>query len=256
MDVLFGGLTGWAFLLACAVTVFAGFVKGAIGFAMPLIMIATFSSFMAPETALAAMILSILTTNVHQSLRFGWRPAVASAAKYWRILVTTCVGIAVSAPFIAVVPQQVLFAILGVPILAFALMQLSGWVPQLHPRHRVRAEYALGTVGGLYGGLTGIWGQPAIVYLLAIRAEKTEMVRVLGVVFTVGAVVLVAAHLLSGLLNAVTLPLSAALIVPAALGMWLGFRMQDRLDQERFRRWMLIVLMLVALNLLRRAITG
>jgi uncharacterized protein len=100
MDVLFGGLPAWAFLLACAVTVFAGFVKGAVGFAMPLIMIAAFSSFMPPETALAALILSVLTTNVHQSLRFGLRAAWDSAVKYWRIIATTCLGILISAPFV------------------------------------------------------------------------------------------------------------------------------------------------------------
>jgi uncharacterized protein len=256
MDILFGGLAGWAFLLACAVTVFAGFVKGAVGFAMPLIMIAAFSSFMTPETALAALILSVLSTNVHQSLRFGLRPAWESGLKYWRIVVTTCLGILISAPFVVVLPQQLLFALLGVPVMGFALLQLSGWTPTIKPRHKAPAEYGLGMIGGLYGGISGIWGPPVIVYLLAVRAEKAEMVRVLGVVFMIGAVTLTAAHLGSGVLNAVTLPLSAALVVPAALGMWLGFRMQDRLDPVRFRRWTLIVLIVVAANLLRRAVTG
>mgnify|MGYP002621081887 CR=1 FL=1 len=256
MDVLFGGLSAGAFLLACVVTIFAGFVKGAVGFAMPLIMIAAFSSFMPPDTALAALILSVLSTNVHQSLRFGPRAAWGSAVKYWRVILTTCLGIVISAPFVVVLPQQLLFALLGVPVMGFALLQLSGWAPTIKPRHRAPAELGLGMIGGLYGGISGIWGPPVIVYLLAIRAEKAEMVRVLGVVFMIGAVVLTVAHLGSGLLNAVTLPLSAAMVVPAALGMWLGFRMQDRLDPVRFRRWTLIVLIVVALNLLRRAITG
>jgi uncharacterized protein len=256
MDAFYGGLPGWAFLLACVVTVFAGFVKGAVGFAMPLIMIAAFSSFMPPETALAALILSVLTTNIHQSLRFGVRPARDSALKYWRIVLTTCLGIVISAPFVVVLPQQLLFALLGVPVMGFALLQLSGWAPTVKPQHRAPAEYGLGMVGGLYGGISGIWGPPVIVYLLAMRTEKAEMVRVLGVVFMIGAVTLTLAHLNSGVLNAVTLPFSLALVVPAALGMWLGFKMQDRLDPERFRRWTLIVLIVVALNLLRRAITG
>jgi uncharacterized protein len=256
MDVLYGGLPGWGFVLACAVTVFAGFVKGAVGFAMPLIMIAAFSSFMPPETALAALILSVLSTNVHQSFRFGLRPAWESGLKYRRIVATTCLGILISAPFVVVLPQQLLFALLGVPVMGFALLQLSGWAPTIKPRHKAPAEYGLGMIGGLYGGISGIWGPPVIVYLLAVRAEKAEMVRVLGVVFMIGAVTLTAAHLGSGVLNAVTLPLSAALVVPAALGMWLGFRMQDRLDPVRFRRWTLIVLIVVALNLLRRALTG
>ena len=256
MDVLFGGLPAWGFWLACAITLFAGFVKGAVGFAMPLIMIAFFSSFMTPDLALAALILSVLTTNLHQSLRFGWAPARASAQRYWRLIATTCAGIVISAPFVVILPQQLLFALLGVPVMLFALIQLTGWTPGIPPRHRNGWEYGLGTVGGLYGGISGIWGPPAIVYLLAVGAQKEEMVRVLGVVFLIGAVVLLGAHLVSGVLNPVTLPLSAALVVPAAVGMWLGFRLQDRLDPVRFRRWTLIVLMLVALNLMRRAVFG
>ncbi|MCC5988510.1 MAG: sulfite exporter TauE/SafE family protein [Pararhodobacter sp.] len=256
MDILFGGLPFWSFALACAITLFAGFVKGAVGFAMPLIMIAAFSSFMSPELALAALILPVLTTNFHQSLRSGWRPALGSVHRYWRLIAMTALGIVISAPFVVILPQQLLFALLGVPVMLFALVQLTGWAPVIPPRHRNGWEYGLGTVGGLYGGISGIWGPPAIVYLLAVGAQKAEMVRVLGVVFVIGAVVLAGAHLASGVLNAVTLPLSAALVVPATIGMWLGFRLQDRLDAVRFRRWTLFVLIVVAANLLRRAIMG
>jgi uncharacterized protein len=50
-----------------------------------------------------------------------------------------------------------------------------------------------------------------------------------------------------------TLPLSAAMVVPAGLGLWLGYQIQDRLDAARFRRWTLIFLILTGANLLRRA---
>lgn len=256
MEFLYGGLPFWGFALACAVTFFSGFVKGAVGFAMPLIMISAFSSFMPPDLALAALILSVLTTNVHQSLRFGFGAARDSAAKYWRLIATTCAGIVISAPFVVYLPQQLLFALLGVPVMGFALMQLSGWKPVIAQRHRNPAEYTLGAIGGLYGGISGIWGPPVIVYLLAINTEKAEMVRVLGVVFMIGAVVLTAAHLGSGVLNATTLPFSAILVIPATLGMWLGFQLQDKLDAERFRWWTLVVLMVIALNLVRRAVFG
>jgi uncharacterized protein len=82
------------------------------------------------------------------------------------------------------------------------------------------------------------------------------MVRVLGVIFMIGALVLTLAHLGSGVLNAQTLPFSAGACGAGALGMWLGFRLQDRLDPERFRFWTLVVLIVVALNLVRRAVMG
>lgn len=256
MEILYGGLPAWGFWLACAITLGAGFVKGAVGFAMPLIMIATFSSFMPPDLALAALILSILSTNLHQTFRDGPSQALGSARRYWPLIAATVLGILVSAPFVTVIPERLMLGLLGVPVMAFALMQLSGWNPVLPERARLPAQWGLGLVGGLYGGISGIWGPPVIVYLIAMRTPKAEMVRVLGVVFLIGAVALTAAHLKTGVLNARTLPFSLALIVPAALGMWLGYRMQDRLDAARFRRWTLLVLLMVAANLIRRAVTG
>ena len=56
------------------------------------------------------------------------------------------------------------------------------------------------------------------------------------------------------MLNAVTLPLSTWLVVPTMAAMFVGYRIHDRLDQERFRRVTLAVLVLTGLNLLRRAL--
>ena len=256
MDIIIGGLPLWAFAMACVVTLFAGFVKGAVGFAMPLIMIAVLPSFMPAHMALAALILPVLTTNLHQSLRQGLGAAAQSGLRFWRIIVMTMVGILITAPFVVVLPQQAMFLLLGVAVLFFAGLQLSGWSPDIPPRWQGPIELGAGLIGGLYGGISGIWGPPSIVYLLAAKVEKTEMIRVMSVIFTMGAVVLTVAHIRSGVLNAQTAVLSAAMLVPASLGMAMGYRVQDRLDPVRFKRWMLILLALSALNLLRRGLLG
>ena len=56
---------------ALAITFVAGFVKGAVGFAMPLIMISAFTAFLAPDQALAGLILPTLLTNISQAFRAG-----------------------------------------------------------------------------------------------------------------------------------------------------------------------------------------
>lgn len=253
MHALPGDLSLTAFLLAIAVTLAAGFVKGAVGFAMPMIMIGAFGAFMPGHEALAALILPTLLTNIAQALRQGWRAAWGSVIAYRRMIAMIVVFIVISAQFVTVIPQGLMYALLGVPIVAFALYQLSGRPMSLRLEHRIRAEYLLGAIGGLYGGISGVWGPPVLVYLVSTHAEKREQLRVQGVVFLIGAVILFFAHLRSGVLNATTLPLSAALIVPAWIGMVLGFRLQDRLDAARFRRWTLIVLAITGLNLVRKA---
>lgn len=253
MNSFIPDLTPHAIIVAVLVTLFAGFVKGAVGFAMPLIMISAFSSFLPPEMALAGLVLPTLFSNISQSFRHGVGPAVAVSKTYWRILAATVIFIPISAQFFWVIPHGLFLWMLGLPITLFALAQLSGRSLALPLQHRARAEWVLGSIGGLYGGVSGIWGPPLIVYLLSIRAPKQETVQVQGVVFLIGAVVLLAAHLQSGLMTSGALGFSALLVLPAMVGQAIGYQLQDRLDPHRFRRWTQVLLVLTGLNLIRQA---
>jgi uncharacterized membrane protein YfcA len=248
------GLDPFHFWIVIAVTLFSGFVKGAVGFAMPMIMMSALGSFLSAQQALAILILPTLFTNIGQAFRQGWRPAWDSTVKYRWHIGMVALFIPISAMFAPAIPQWLMYLLLGVPITLFALWQLAGRSMAIPIHHRRRVEIVSGIIGGLYGGVSGIWGPPLIVYLLSIGTEKTEQVRVQGVVFLLGAVVLTFAHLQSGVLNAQTLPLSAIVVIPAALGMWLGFIAHDRLDVAQFRRWTQILLVLTGANLVRRAL--
>lgn len=243
-------------LAAMAVTVFAGVVKGAIGFAMPLLMISGLAMFLPPDVALAGLILPTLVTNVWQALRQGWRPAVQTAREYRRYLTGTLVFIVIAAQIFDLIPRMAYLLILGVPVTLFAAAQLLGARLALPSAHRTRAEWGLGVVSGIYGGISGIWGPPLQIYLLSIDAPKAVSVRVQGVIYSLGSVTLLLAHLGSGLLEDDRLKLSL-LLVPVALGaMAFGNRVQDRIDQVVFRRWTQLLMVVSGLNLIRQAIWG
>ncbi len=239
--------------LAVAVTLFAGFVKGAVGFAMPMIMMSAFTLFLPGPTALALLILPTFATNIAQAFRQGPSAALASANDFRLHIIAVILALAFSAQFVTGLSKPLMAGLLGVPILAFALWQLAGRTMAIRIGHRRQVEVVLGVIGGLYGGISGIWGPPLLVLLLSLKLEKQEMLRVQGVVFLIGSVALFAAHLTSGVLNARTLPLSALMVIPALIGSRVGLALQDRLDARRFRRWTLILLALTGANLLRQA---
>ncbi|MCX8952886.1 sulfite exporter TauE/SafE family protein, partial [Ruegeria sp. NA] len=85
---------------------------------------------------------------------------------------------------------------------------------------------------------------------------KAEQIRIQGVIYGLGAVMLLAAHVWSGFLRVQTVPFSVILIFPAMLGMWVGLKLQDRIDQASFRKATLFVLLVAGLNLLRRGLMG
>ncbi len=254
-DLLSGGLSENAFFAALAVTLFAGFVKGAVGFAMPMILVSAFAVFLPQDLALAGLILPTLMTNLSQAFRQGVEPARETAWTYRRFLIATVVCIAISAPFAETIPRTVYLLMLGLPISVFAALQLMGRTLAIQLHHRDRAEWALGIVGGLYGGVSGIWGPPLLVFLLSTGADKLQIIRAQGVVFLIGAMALLVSHLATGLANAQSLGFSAALSAPALVGLYAGYWVQDRLDQRRFRRWTQALLVITGLNMVRLALT-
>jgi len=231
-----------------------GFAKGVVGFALPLIALSLTGSFLPYQTAVALLIVPIMVSNLFQALRNGIGPAWASLRRFWWLNLVLVTGIALSAQLVVVLPDRVLFGILGLAVCVFGASQLLGWRPRLPEGHRLAIETGVAALAGFFGGLSGIWGPPLIMYLLAVGLPKTEMVRVQSLSFLLGAMVLFVAHLHSGVLNAVTLPASAWLVLPTMAAMFLGYRVHDRLDQARFLKVTLVVLVLTGLNLLRRAL--
>ncbi len=249
-------MTPALFVFACAVTMLGGFVKGAIGFAMPLIMISGMGIFIAPELVVAGLVIPIVTTNILQVARAGLGPARAALVAHWRYVMLVCIMILVSAQFVRHIPADMMYIVLGVPVVVLCLVQLVGWRPVIKPRWRRPFEWVAGTVSGILGGLSGTWGPPTVLYLLALNTPRERQMAVQGVIYGLGSVMLLAGHLKSGILNGSTMWFSASLVLPALAGMLLGFRLGDRFDQERFRRVTLLVLVIAGANLIRRGLMG
>jgi len=246
----------WALAAAILVTFAAGFVKGAVGFAMPLVMISGLGLFLEPTLTIAGIILPIVMSNFLQVARFGSAEAKSAVAEYWRYILIVCVMILVVAQFVTHIPTRIMYLVLGVPVVALSLIQLTGVRFHIPQNRRRLSEWGFGALAGGLGGLTGTWGPPTVLYLIALDTPKSRQLLVQGVVYGLGAVSLLAAHLHSGLLNAVTAPFSALLLIPAYLGMQAGFLLSDRLNPDTFRRITLVVLTLAGLNLMRKGLFG
>ena len=248
---------GPVLMFACvALALFAGFVKGTVGFALPMIMISGLASFLPPDVALAGLIVPAVVANLWQALRNGPVAAMASARAHWRFLMVMLGFIAASAQLVTTLPASILFLILGIPVSTFALIQLIGWRPRIDARNRRPVEIAAGALAGFLGGISGVWGPPFVLYLTALNTPKAEQMRVQGVVYSAGAIMLVVAHLKSGVLTAPSVTLSSLLLVPALIGLFVGFLVQDRMDQDKFRKVTLLVLVVAGLNLIRRGLMG
>lgn len=247
-------LTPEAFLFACCVTLLGGFVKGTVGFAQPLIMVSGMGILIQPDLVIAGIVIPIVVANILQVARAGLGPAQDALKEHWRYVVLVCVMILISAQFVRYIPANVMLVVLGLPVVTLCVLQLIGWRPSLTAKWRRPFEWIAGIISGILGGLAGTWGPPTVMYLLALNTPRERQMAVQGVIYGLGSVMLLVGHVQSGILNAQTWGFSAILVVPSLLGMWIGFQIGDRFDQERFRKITLIVLVIAGANLIRRGL--
>ncbi|WP_299083480.1 sulfite exporter TauE/SafE family protein [uncultured Ruegeria sp.] len=252
---LFSILSPLDLALSLVVAFAAGWIKGIVGFAMPMVMISGLSMFLPPELALAGLILPTLVTNGFQALREGTKAAYASIRRFRVFLIFGLVFLLGGAQLVALVPASTFLLMIGVPVSIFAMIQVLGLKLTLRGTS-ARIEAIIGAVAGFVGGMSGVWGPPTVAYLTALGTPKLEQMRTQGVIYGLGSIALAIAHLGSGVLRVETAPFSAVLVAPALVGMWVGLRLQDRIDQAVFRKATLIVLLVAGLNLLRRGLMG
>lgn len=236
-----------------AIAFISGFIKGVVGFAMPLVMISGLTTFVSPELALAGLILPTLISNIFQSLRQGTVAAKATVLRFRVFLLVGGIALLAAAQLVPVIHDSGLMLTIGGIVTLFAVLQLSGL--QLGTiRQSYRADALFGAVAGAMAGLAGVWGMPTVAYLTALNTQKYDQMRIQGVIYGLGSIALVVAHVFSGVLRSDTWAFSAALVPPALLGVWVGGKVMDRIDQSAFRRATLLVLLLAGLNLLRKAL--
>lgn len=241
---------------AAAIMLLGGFVKGAVGFALPMIGIGGIGSFMPAQETVAILLLPTLFSNFWQTLRQGIGAAALTLRLFWKLNLLLGLTIGLAAQFVPWIPSAALFIFLGGLVSLAAGLQLVGWRPRAPAAAKPRKilEIVTGLVAGICGGLSGVWGPPVMFFLISLETEKTLQIRSLGLAFLVGSAILIPAHVTSGILDGVTLPFSLAMCLPVAVGMWAGLRYQDRMDQALFRKIALAVLCIAGLNLLRRGL--
>jgi uncharacterized membrane protein YfcA len=248
---------GWLGLAgACAVLFFGGFVKGAIGFALPLIALAGMGAFLPAPTAIALMVMAAMVANFWQAFAFGVVAAVRNFRQYMVLNLTLLPTIALGTQVLPLLDERVIFLLIGTVVGVFALLQLVGWRPPDPTAYARPVEAVIGVFSGLLGGISGAWGPPITFYLLARKTPPVDQVLTMGVSFLIGTLVLSGGLAVSGVLDRETLPLSLMGVVPVLLGMRLGLLLAPRLHPQTFRRATLAMLIFAGLNLLRRGLMG
>jgi hypothetical protein len=241
-----------AFLgIAVAVLLAAGIVKGVIGIGLPLITIPALSFFVGVPQAIAIMSLPILITNGYQAFTNPELPG--AARRFWPLMAALVAGVLLGASLLVALEERTLYAVLGVAVIAFGLLNLANPRVELPAGTERWLAPPVGFGAGVLGGLSNFFGPPIVMYLVALRLPREAFVATVGLAFFVGAVPLYLLLVVHDVYGWGELAASAAAILPVLAGVRAGEVVRRRVPQQVFRTLVLGLLIVIGLNLLRRA---
>lgn len=229
-----------------AIFLWGGFVKGGLGFGLPLATISILPLIIPVDMALAINTLVQPLTNIGQLA--GTRLTRVTVRRFWPMGITLGIGVAIGAAFVKELDAQTLTLILGLFIMAFTVMSLRG-VSLPVPAHRER-EAGLGTgfLAGIVGALTAANGPIFVIYLLGLRLDRREFRAAIAFLFIVSGAFIAGGFWSVGFLDMPRAVLAALCLPPALIGMWIGTVLANRLPAEGFRTAVLCGLFCLGLN--------
>ena len=164
-------LLSLSFLIAAAIAIGAGMVRGFAGFGAAMVMTPAFSALYGPAIGISLCLLLEIAVAL---------PLLPRAVKYvdWRRIGLILVAAIVGAPLgnlvlTRIAPEPMRWAISAIVLVAVALLA-SGWRFKGQPR--AATTLAAGSISGFLNGLSGMAGPPIIFYYLAGN-ETAERVR-------------------------------------------------------------------------------
>lgn len=235
-------------VVVLCVLVFAGLVKGTIGFGPALVSVPVLVQVFEPKVAIAAFSIPMLVAN----LVILWRDdlQLAQVRRWRRLIAAVFVATVVGAVGLVALPADVLSLVVGVAVLGYlAVTHLSGEGTFTgYATHRW-SEYGVGGVAGVLGGALGMGGLPLATYLDARKLERDAFTVVLVVLLTMNNSVRIAALWTGGIFTAAEVRLGVAFVVPLFAGVLVGVRLRKRIPADRFGTLVHLVLLVSAVRL-------
>ena len=247
MDIL-SDLSIWATLavLAVSTTIRSVFGFGDALIAMPLLAMTLGLRTATPLVALVAFTIAFVI------LLTSWRNIKIGSAS--RLIIATLAGIPVGVNLLKGVDERIMQSLLAGVVLVFSGFNLSGLaVPKLKSD---RSSYVFGFVAGILGGAYNTNGPPIVIFASMRDWPPAEFRATLQGYFFITGFMLLGAHALGGLWTERVFTLyglSLPLIVTSIL---VGSRLHRKISPERFRKTIHVLLVVVAVMLLFKAVTG
>ncbi len=245
-----------SFLLPVALAIVAGgLVKGTFGLGLPLVAMPLMTYFLSVASSISLLVVPMLATNLAQGFIGGGPAFLARLRRFGPTVITLMVCIAVSIKALVLIPEKILFALIGIAIIGIAL--LSRFRPRvlISPRQERWFGPLAGAIGGVLGGMTSFYGPPLMVFLAGLRLNKDEFVGAISLMYFMGAAGMAIGLAGFGIADSTVFLQSVLATIPAMLGIKLGQLIRVRLNEQHFARWLFVMYLVIGASFLVKAVS-
>lgn len=221
------------------------FTQSFSGFGLALVSMPLLIGVVGIGTATPLVALVGLTAEVIILARY--RAALNLRAVAW-FTAASVVGVPVGVLMLSQVDEAIILRLLGIVVTGYAIWALLDLRP---PRLDGRGwALGLGAVAGALGGAYNVPGPPIILYGTARRWPPDEFKSNLQGFFVLNSLLVTIAHALGGNYTPDVLRAFLPALPGIVLGALTGFVLAARVDAERFRKIVLVLLVVLGVRLL------
>jgi len=240
--------------LPAAIIVLAALVHGTIGIGFPMVATPLLALVTDVPTAIVLLVLPTMVINLANIVSGGrWDRSIAV---YWPLALYGMVGSFLGTQLlVAVSPEPFRPLLAGMLVVYLYADRLGLHLAWIHRFPRL-AMTVFGLAGGILAGTVNVMLPALIIFALEVRMPKTVMIQVFNFCFLFGKLTQGAVFVQAGLMTADVVSRSLVLAFLGLVVMLAGMRIRDRIPAEAYRRWLRLLLAVLAGLLLVQFVAG
>lgn len=229
-----------------------GMVKGIIGLGLPMVTVPLISLYLPVDATLSLVAVAIVLTNAYQMLAGGG--AVKVFIRFRTLILPLALTTALTTRLLVTAEPAVMMLVLGTLTAGFSMISLANFRFNIPAARERRLSPLFGFLSGICGGFSGFFGPPLLIYFIALELDRDAFVQTIGMVFFVGATSLVIGLAANGIYTEGAWLPGLLSLIPVITGQVIGHAVRRFIPQEAFRKVVLVTVVVIGFNLIRRAL--
>ncbi len=234
---------------------FGGIVHGTLGIGFPLVATPIIALVTDVRTAIIILLIPTMAVNITSIVSGGKFMDVMK--RFWFILIFIGIGSYIGTSMLVLIDPNPFRLLLALVIIFYIYTRSTSLVKWEFVRKYPNATGAgIGTTAGFLAGTVNITMPPLIIYFTELRLTPLQIIQILNVCFFMGKITQAGTFAARGALDMQTILISLPLTIAAVIILKYGITIRKRIETEKYRRWLMMTLKIIALMLVIQFIAG